>query len=304
MNQADVATHPLQSKAWADFRNAMGVTAVFDRSLLVTFHHIPYSPWTIGYVPKGPPPTREMIERLKILGKKYRAIFIQLEPNTQKVSVPLQTSRHPLFTKYTFLLDLRQDESALLSAMHPKTRYNIGLAKRKGVVVSEDNSKEAFEAYLSLSQETTKRQGFFAHNTRYQRTMWEHLHKAGIAHLFTARYNGKILAAWIIFLYNNIAYYPYGASSREHKEVMAPTLLLWETALWAKKNHAIMYDLWGALGPHPDPSDPWYGFHKFKQGFSPKLVEYAGSFDLVLNPVLYQLYGLIDRVRWMVLRHR
>ncbi|KKW10888.1 MAG: femAB family protein [Microgenomates group bacterium GW2011_GWC1_49_7] len=277
----------------------MGIDVVRLQDWLLTFHKIPYTPWTIGYFPKGPKPTKEMIEKLTQLGKQKKAIFIQLEPNVLDGNVPLRPSHHPLFTKYTFVLDLTKSEDTLLAAMHPKTRYNIRVAQKHGVVVGEHN--DAFESYLALTKETTSRQGFYAHNETYHRTMWDIMRKAGIAHLFTASYHGEILSAWIVFVYGDTVYYPYGASSRSHREVMAPTLMLWEIARWAKKKGLKKFDLWGALGPTPDENDPWYGFHRFKQGFNPRLVEFIGSYDLVINAPLYTLYTIADTIRWGVL---
>ncbi|MDP3941598.1 MAG: peptidoglycan bridge formation glycyltransferase FemA/FemB family protein [bacterium] len=60
--------------------------------------------------------------------------------------------------------------------------------------------------------------------------------------------------------------------------------------------------MWGALGPDPDPKDPWYGFHRFKQGFGPELAEFVGSYDLVINPLLYQVYKIADKARWFLLK--
>ncbi len=307
-------SHPLQSPAWGQFRKKMGVDVGTLGDSFVSFHTIPHTPWTIGYFPKGPTLTKTMIEELQTLGRKKHAIFIQLEPNSIKDSrfriqdLGLKQSHHPLFTKYTFVIDLSKSEDELLKAMHPKTRYNIRVAQKKGVTIQEDNSPEAFEAYLALSEETTKRQGFFAHNQTYQRTMWNTMHESGIAHLFTATYEGEILTAWIIFVYGDTMYYPYGTSSREHREVMAPTLLLWELVVWGKKQGLKKFDLWGALGPSKDgnidENDPWFGFHRFKQGFNPELVEFAGSYDLVINPVLYQLYKLADTIRWKLLKFK
>jgi lipid II:glycine glycyltransferase (peptidoglycan interpeptide bridge formation enzyme) len=168
--------------------------------------------------------------------------------------------------------------------------------------VKEDNSDEAFLEYLRLAKETTERQGFFAHNETYHRTMWDIMRRSGIAHLFTARYGSDILAAWIIFAFEDTIYYPYGASGRLHRETMAPTLLLWEIARWGKRNGYEKFDLWGALGPNADPTDPWFGFHRFKEGFSPDLVEFVGSFDLILKPALYRLYTIADKIRWTILK--
>ena len=84
---------------------------------------------------------------------------------------------HPLFTKYTFVLDLTKSEEELLKNMSQKTRYNIRVAERKGVKVSEDNSDRTFEEYLKLTRETTSRQNFYAHSEKYHRLMWETLEK-------------------------------------------------------------------------------------------------------------------------------
>ncbi len=292
-------SHPLQTTEWEQFRKTMGITTVRAGGGFVTFHNVPYTPWTIGYFPKGPLPNQKMIDELITLGKENHAIFIQLEPNVTKGVVPLPHSHHPLFTKYTFILDLTKSEDTLLAAMHPKTRYNIRVAQKHSVTIREDNG--AFEDYLRLTKETTSRQGFFAHNEAYHRSMWDVMHKAGIAHLFTATYNGEVLSAWIVFVWKDTVYYPYGASSRNHREVMAPTLMLWEIAKWAKKKGCKNFDLWGAMGPNPDTKDPWYGFHRFKEGFSPKLVEFIGSYDLVINKPLYFLYTIADSLRWGIL---
>lgn len=299
--QAAPTSHPLQSVPWGEFRRAMGVDVVRLHNWQLSFHKIPCTSWTIGYFPKGPTVTKEMIDTLETLGKEKNAIFIQIEPNVTSGNALLPPSHHPLFTKYTFILDLTKSEDQLLAAMHPKTRYNIRIAQKHGVVIAEDNS--AFETYLKLNQETHQRQKFYAHNEIYHRRMWEAL-SPDIAKLFTATYQHKILAAWIIFVWRDTIYYPYGASSREYSDVMAPTLLLWEIARWAKKKGYKKFDLWGALGPNPDPKDPWFGFHRFKSGFSPELVEFEGSYDLVLKPILYHLYTIADTVRWMYLRSR
>lgn len=314
-----IVTHPLQSWDWGEFRKAMGIDvarlARTSNSKLVdgwqiTFHNIPRTSYTIGYFPKGPKPSNEMIRELTVLGKQKNAIFIQLEPNIRidsklHVQSPmLIPSHHPLFTRYTFILDLTKSEEELLKSMHSKTRYNLNLARRHNVEIKEDNSQQAFESYLQLNKETTNRQGFYAHNARYQQHMWEIMRQADIAHLFTASYQGSVLAAWIVFVWKDTLFYPYGASSREHREVMAPHLLLWEIVSWAKKKKLKSFDLWGALGPNPDVKDPWYGFHRFKEGFHPELVEFIGSYDLIIKPYHYELFKIADRIRWAILNNR
>ncbi|KKR34147.1 MAG: FemAB family protein, partial [Candidatus Gottesmanbacteria bacterium GW2011_GWC2_39_8] len=172
------------------------------------------------------------------------------------------------------------------------------LAERKGVKIIKSND---FETYWKLMEETTKRQQFFAHDKKYHQTMWETLNKTGIAHLFLAKFGDMTLTAWIVFLFNNVLYYPYGASSQEKRELMASNLMMWEVIKWGKINDAKTFDMWGAMGPNPDKTDPWYGFHRFKEGYNPSLVEFAGSYDLVINPTLYRLYNLSYKIRQLLL---
>jgi lipid II:glycine glycyltransferase (peptidoglycan interpeptide bridge formation enzyme) len=311
--------HPLQTWQWGDFRASQGVKVerlgVFQNHKLIsgwqiTFHKIPHTPWTIGYFPKGPQPEPVMIDKIRETGYKNHALYIQLEPNitihNSLFHIPdsLRPSHHPLFTKYTFMMDLTKSEDQLLAAMHPKTRYNLKIAQKHQVVIKEDNSPQAFREYLRLSQETTKRQQFYAHNENYQRKMWETMHPTGIARLWTATVDQEVIATWILFYWQDTVYYPYGASSRNKRETMAPNLLLWEIAKDAKKKGYRKFDLWGAMGPNPDENNPWYGFHRFKQGYNPELIEFAGSFDLIINPVAYRLYCFADDIRWKILNHK
>jgi lipid II:glycine glycyltransferase (peptidoglycan interpeptide bridge formation enzyme) len=231
----------------------------------------------------------------------------------------IQSSR-PLFTKYTFVLDLTKTEEELLQQMHPKTRYNIKVAQKHGVLVKEEFSDNAFADYVQLTQETTSRQGFYAHTPQYHRKMWETLGNqisnskirntkyeirdttALSAHLLIARYKNIPLTTWILFTFKDTLYYPYGASSSRNRETMSSNLQMWEAILFGKKLGLKKFDMWGSLGENPDTRDPWYGFHKFKMGYGPTLVEFVGSYDLVINPLLYVLYVVADKTRWLLLK--
>ncbi len=315
-----VVNHPLQSWEWGEFRERTGVRVLrlgsFEGKNIVsgfqlTLHLIPYLGYVVGYFPRGPLPNKPMLESLQRIGKSEKCLFIKMEPNVG----PHQQTREflitngarqgkSLFPQYTFQLDLNPSEEELMAKMKEKTRYNVRLAQKAGVTVREDNSDQAFETYLKLTLETTKRQGFYAHGENYHRLMWQVLKPSGIAHLLTATYQGKILVTWILFLFNSVLYYPYGASSTENREVMASNLMMWEAMRWGKLNGAKLFDLWGALGPNPNPKDPWYGFHHFKEGYGGNLVEFIGTYDLVFNPLLYSVYNLADNLRWKFLKFK
>jgi len=322
------ALHPLGSWEWGEFRQKTGLKVlrlgVFDGKKLtsswqLTVHPLPKIDYTILYFPKGPMPDKTMLNALTKVGKAEKAIFVKMEPH---VGGPIKEGDKgfeevkefllangcrqgkSLFTPYTFWIDLTRSEEELLAGMKSKTRYNIRVAQRHGVKVQEDSSDKAFRTYLALLRETTKRQGFYAHTLDYHKKMWETLHPAGMAHLLTATYQGKVLVTWILFSFNGVLYYPYGASSSKHRNLMASNLVMWEAMRFGRNLGLKRFDLWGCLGPDPDPNDPWYGFHRFKEGYGGNLVEFIGTYDLALNPQLYSLYNLADTLRWKFLRFK
>jgi len=78
--------------------------------------------------------------------------------------------------------------------------------------------------------------------------------------------------------------------------------LFWEAMKFGKKKGYKIFDLWAALGPDTTPKDPWHGFHRFKAGFGGKLIEFVGTYDLVINPYLYPFYNLANEIRWQFLK--
>ncbi len=196
-----LAGHPLQSWEWGEFREKTGVKVVrygvFANEKLtdvvqVTVHSIPHTPWTVGYFPKGNKQlnnqTREILGEI---AKKYRCIYIKCEPkleiSTQYTVNSTQLRKlgflagRALFTKYNLVLDVTPSEDGLLKNMKQKTRYNIKVAQKRGVTVAIDDSPAAFQRYLELTAETTKRQGFYAHTPQYHSTMWRVLGNSQIS---------------------------------------------------------------------------------------------------------------------------
>ena len=302
------ASHPLQTWEWGEFRKAWGNEVVRLSFGQLTLHSLPFLPYKIAAFEKGPAPTRQMLNELKKLAKEENLIFIKLEPSVTEDLEKLRTllidsgatKGRTLFTPTTFWIDLTRSEEDILKSFHSKTRYNIRIAQKNGVEVVEDNSKAAFKKYLQLTKETVERQGFYAHNRRYHELMWKHLHlnpisegKAPIARLLTARYKGQIITTWIVFVWKDFLYYPYGASTEKHKNIMANNLMMWEAIRFGKSLGLTTFDLWGR--------EEGKGFTRFKEGYSPKIVEFLGTWDLPTSP-FYWPYRFLESMRWILLR--
>jgi len=235
------------------------------------------------------------------------------EPAARELRMNFGTDRHALrkaptdiMPPDTILIDLRPSEEAILARMKPKTRYNIGLAGRHGVTVSEE-SIESLPCWYALYAETAKRDGFFCHEYPHfstvlaegsgQRNSTREKAEASCpgpvcqtsTHLLMARRNGEALAGMILAVSGRKATYLYGASSSGSREHMPSYALQWAAMRLAKSCGAQSYDLFGC-SPRPDPEHPLYGLYRFKSGFGGELIHRQGCWDYPLDTKAYELW--------------
>lgn len=307
--QNKIAQHPLQTWEWGEFRKETGNEVLRTEYGQITLHRIPYTKYKLGIFLKGPEPTKQMLYDLKQIGRENNLIFIKLEPCSLKNNKIVKLLKNngavegkTFFTPTTFWIDLTKSEDELLKSFHSKTRYNIRLAERKGVKITEDNSDETFDMFIELMRGTVQRQKFYAHNEKYHRLLWKTLHtemienkQKPIARLLKATYEGETLAVWELFVWKDFLYYPYGASTEKYKNLMAPNMMMWEAIRYGKQHKLKTFDLWGR--------EEGKGFTKFKEGYNPQVVEFLGSWDLITSsPKVYKAYRLAENARWGVLR--
>ena len=116
-----------------------------------------------------------------------------------------------------------------------------------------------------------------------------------------AEYEGEVIAASILVHFGDTTTYLHGASGNNHRTVMAPHLVQWESMQRAREQGSRWYDFWGAVAPGRAVSEKdasWAGISRFKYGFvsleeghaTGKEVMYGGACDFVYSQVLYQAY--------------
>ncbi len=181
-----------------------------------------------------------------------------------------------------------RDEVTLLAGMHPKTRYNVRLAERKGVRVRAGGTGD-LAAFYALLRETAARDGFLVRGSGYFEALYRELVAAGMGWLLLAEAaDGDLLAAALVFRMGATAWYLYGASSGRRRELMPAYAVQWDAIRRALGGGCTLYDFRGVSGDLR-ADNPLYGLYRFKRGFGAELVEYVGEWDLVLRPVRYAL---------------
>lgn len=283
------------------------------------------------YVPKGPlldwsdnELRHRVLGELALLARRQGAIFIKIDPDVvlgsgipgqpeasedatgQAVTFDLRTegwrfSGEQVQFRNTMILDLKPNSQTLLANMKQKTRYNIRLAERKGVIVRSGGIRDLNTLYRMYA-ETSLRDGFVIREEAYYLRLWESFIQAGLAEALVAEVQGQAVAGLLLFRFARKAWFLYGMSSSAHREKMPSYLLQWEAIKRARVSGCEIYDLWGA----PDEfieEDPLWGVYRFKEGFCGQVIRHIGAWDLPIRPYWYTLYAqtlpkVLEVMRW------
>jgi len=287
---------------------------------------VPRTPWSVLYVPKGPvldyhrPALLDrVLADLERYARSLHAILAKIDPDVEvsppqgpaaAVAHPVtqtlvtrgwRTSAQQIQFRNTAMLDLTPAEDSLLGAMKGKTRYNIRLAQRKGILVRSGTSQD-IPRFYKMYAETGTRDGFLIRPFAYYHDTWQTFLDAGLAHMFLAEVGSieaganasgqaEAIAGLILFRFGDRAWYMYGASTDRHRDLMPNYALQWAAMLWAKADGCTAYDLWGAPSTL-DEHDQLWGVWRFKEGLGARFVPHIGAYDYPVSPFLYWVYGV------------
>ncbi|TNM38411.1 aminoacyltransferase [Nocardioides albidus] len=203
--------------------------------------------------------------------------------------------------QFVFQIPLRsadgtqRTEDDVLKGMNQLWRRNIKKAAKEGVEVTRGD-REDLKAFHELYVHTAERDHFTPRPLRYFETMYDALTADAAAPgerftLWLAHHDGDLVAATIAIRVGEHAWYSYGASSTEKREVRGSNAVQWAMIRDAIAAGAAVYDLRG-ITETLDADDPHVGLIQFKVGTGGEAVEYAGEWDLPVNRALYKAFQL------------
>jgi lipid II:glycine glycyltransferase (peptidoglycan interpeptide bridge formation enzyme) len=324
LSSCDSAASFLQSAFWGEFKSRFGWraygfknAAAEEENTLLVLHRSLVPGISMAYVPWGPE-----IEDISLLTTHYSLFAVNLAESL-KAYLPRSTAflrldppwysegagiEAPIleapFRKAanvqapdTVLVDLRPDEGAVLKAMKPKCRYNIGLSGKRGVKVTRPDA-DGIGDFYRLFQETAARDHIAIHSIGYYEALFEAAaaHEGLEAHLYLAEHEGDKLAAIITLFRPPVGTYLYGASSNIKRNLMAPYALQWAAMRDAKALGCTSYDLFG-IPPDANPAHPMHGLYQFKTGFNGRIIHRPGSWDYVYRPLAAKLFETAEGMR-------
>lgn len=294
----------LQSINWLNFQRALGrqgwliryedtasVVIKYDLPLKKSYLYCPYGPNIFASA------LDFLIEEINKIAKNEGVIFFRCDPRDE---LPLETKKFikapdnydlsaVFMPRNIAVLDLTASEEDIWQKAKPKNRYNINLARRRGLIIEQ--SDDLVEFYQLICR-TAQRQGVMPQPMDHYRKLAESFQKQ--IKIFFVQYQNKKIATAMILFWGDTATYLHGGADFNYRQLMAPHLLHWEMIKQAKNDGYQFYDLGGIT---LFSNHPWAGITRFKLGFGAQVRSSGGAYDLIFQPFWYNLYNLLRRFR-------
>ena len=291
-----------QSRAWQKLQDDLG-----DKSFLKTeedFHYLAILKHTPAgnylYCPYGPccdnqNSFKKALDSLENLAREQRAIFIRIEPrdpNFPDYAPKNAKKSKDLNPKETWLLDLNGTDEELKQKLPSRLLRYHKSATKKGITIKTSHNLNDIHYLLDLQRALAKEKGISTFSEHYLRT------ELGqpFATLYLIEYEGRIIAAGLVFDDVTTRYNLQGAQSDEGRKLHATGILTIQLILDAKAKGLKTFDFWGIAPEGAPDTHPWAGFTNFKKTFAGYEKAYAGDYDIILNPTKYKLYKIARKI--------
>ena len=305
--------HLLQSWRWGSFKEQFGwaaerIAVEGERSL--TLAQVLFRSRfgvSLGYIPRGPVVSGNdstaiaaLWKEIDRIARRRRALSVIVEPDLHASNgfdrVHLDPGPPPIQPARTVKVALHDDDG-LLAQMHPKMRYNVRLAQRRGVETHSANDRDAADQFYALLEDTARRNDFIIHERGYYQQFLRQF--AGDTTVLVAEIEGRAVAAAIPVAFGDEAIYMYGASATQERGHGAAFLLQFEAMRWARERGCRRYDLWGI--PEQDPVTSRHeegdrlvgtsggdrrGLYEFKTRFGGEIVNYPRPLERRYLPLV------------------
>lgn len=301
--------HPIQTKAWADLRKEQGHTPVWVGNCLMLVKKLSFPFKSFGLMSQVDLNDLSVSELIK-KAKELNLSHVQIDPANEVSDLAAKqllanlkpaAKGESLVPRVTNIIDLTLSEQEILAGMKKNWRYNIKLASEKGLHTSEESNEEGLETFLDLYFETVAKKKFLGRNRNYFRQVWQKMHSADLAHIFITYMGEKPLVARMVFKSQDSVFTVYTGTNRELSEAKAAYLAVWNLILWAKEHGFKNLNMWGA-NPEAKVADSDFGYSQFKLGFGGRIAYYLPAKDLIISPLYYWLFKIINKIRLFALR--
>ena len=295
-----------QSREWQKLQNDLGEKSFFEEN--ADFQYLAIKKTTpVGnylYCPYGPVAEtatnfKKALKSLKELAKKEQSIFIRIEPQNPDFikNLPKTAKKsHDLSPKETWALDLTGTDDDLKQKLPSRLLRYYKNREKQGIAIETSHNPDDIKHLLTLQKALAREKGISTFSENYLKTELSQ----PFATLYLVKNNQNVIAAGLVFDDGETRYNLQGAQSDEGRKLHATGILTIQLILDAKAKGQKTFDFWGIAPEDAPKNHPWAGFTSFKKTFAGYEKTYAGTYDLVENPLKYKLYQLMRKIRRLV----
>ena len=299
-----------QSKEWQQLQNDLKEQNFFEKtadfSYLAILKSTPVGNYL--YCPYGPIADtatnfKKALKSLQALAKTKNAIFIRIEPqNPDFIEYFPKSAKksHDLNPKETWLLDLTGNEDGLKQRLPSRLLRYYKNREKQGITIETSHNPEDIKQLLKLQKTLAKEKNISTFSEDYLKTEL----KQPFATLYLVKQHQdnreELVAAGLVFDDKTTRYNLQGAQTDQGRKLHATGILTIQLILDAKAKNQQIFDFWGIAPEGAPDNHPWKGFTNFKKTFAGYEKVYAGTYDIVENPLKYRLYQLMRKIRRLV----
>lgn len=246
---------------------------------------------------------RQIFEDMRMEGKKHHCVFVRVRPQLEaakgvKVLTDLRLKRAPMYlsVEYAGVLNLTKSEEEILKGMRQRLRRALRKAEKNGITIEKSTDPADIKTFYQIQLQTAGRHGFVAFSEDFFTKQFQAFAENGEAVLYTAKYNGEILAQNFMIFYGDEASYHYGVSSELGTKLSGAPLLHMEAMRDARERGIKRYNFWGIVG-EDETWHRFYGVSQFKRGFGVEELKYTPAHDIILEKGKYAVTKLIEDIR-------
>ncbi len=295
-----------QSKKWQKLQEDLGEKSFFEENS--DFQYLAIKKTTPAgnylYCPYGPVADdvknfKKALKSLNTLAKKEHAIFIRIEPQNPNFAknIPQNAKKsHDLNPKETWILDLVGTDDDLKAKLPSRLLRYYKNREKQGITIETSHNPDDIKHLLALQKALAKEKGISTFSEHYLKTELSQ----PFATLYLVKSNANVVAAGLVFDDDKTRYNLQGAQSDEGRKLHATGILTIQLILDAKEKGQKIFDFWGIAPEDAPKNHPWAGFTGFKKTFAGYEQDYAGTYDIIKNPLRYKLYQLMRKIRRLV----
>lgn len=247
---------------------------------------------------------RRLFEDIRAQARQADCVFVRIRPQLPRSEKALQTFKElglrpsPMYLSVELagILDLNKPEEEIVTGMRQRLRRALRKAEKAHITIETTDDPQSIHEFYKIQLQTAGRHGFIPFSEDFLVKQFAAFAETKNALLYTARYEGEILAQNFMIFYGQEASYHYGVSTALGTKMSGAPVLHMEAMREARRRGCTRYNFWGIVDEN-DSKHRFYGVSVFKRGFGVDELAYTPAHDMVISPLRYAFSWTIETMR-------